>query len=43
MEHPLRTLGYIADIGDVLVLIAKRKVDIFVATASKLNFSGSGK
>ena len=26
MEHPLRTLSYIADIGDVLVLIAKRKV-----------------
>ena len=28
MEHPLRTLGYIADIGDILVLIAKRKVFI---------------
>ena len=26
MEHPLRSLSYIADIGDILVLIAKRKV-----------------
>ncbi|CBY41015.1 unnamed protein product, partial [Oikopleura dioica] len=25
MEHPLRSISYIADIGDILVLIAKRK------------------
>ena len=41
MEHPLRSLSYIADIGDILVLIAKRKVIFHRKNAVTLIKNGS--